>query len=217
MLHVLTIGQSPRSDLEEEIRAAVPGVAVRLRGALDGLTREALRGLAPRDDRDTLVTLLPTGEAIHVSKAEVSRRLAAALTGIGRPVLVACTGRFPGLEAEGVVLPVDAVNEAVRERLPGGRLGLFVPLPEQAEALAAERRRGGLVVETVVLRPGAGAAEADRAAREMAAWRPDLAVLDCISHRRRHEEAVRAALPCPVLLSIAVAARAAAGLLPRPR
>ncbi|MFN7633602.1 MAG: AroM family protein, partial [Acetobacteraceae bacterium] len=38
-LRVLVIGQSPRPDIEAEITAAVPGVAILLQGALDGWSR----------------------------------------------------------------------------------------------------------------------------------------------------------------------------------
>jgi hypothetical protein len=47
----------------------------------------------------------------------------------------------------------------------------------------------------------------------MAGFRPDLVLLDCISYSRRDKAVVGRALSCPVLLSVAVAARTAAGLL----
>ena len=48
----------------------------------------------------------------------------------------------------------------------------------------------------------------------MAQQKPDLVLLDCISYTRADKAAAVAAMGCPVLLSVAVAARAAACLLP---
>ena len=50
--------------------------------------------------------------------------------------------------------------------------------------------------------------------RTMAAEQPDLVLVDCISYTRADKAAAVAAMACPVLLSVAVAARAAASLLP---
>ena len=94
--------------------------------------------------------------------------------------------------------------------LPRGRLGLVVPLPEQIPALSAARQRPGLEVATVAHRPFTDPAPAVAA---LAAFRPELILLDCISYARA-DKAAFAALGCPVLLAVSVAARATAALLP---
>jgi protein AroM len=214
-LHVLTIGQSPRPDLEAEIAAAVPGLRLSLAGALDGLTRAELAALTPRDDADTLFTLLPSGEGIAVSKLAVTQRLRARLVGIRGPLLLACTGGFAGLpDRADLVQPSAVLNALAQALLPRGRLGLAVPFPEQVEALSAARARPGLAVTAVALRPGADAASRAAAAQRLAAAAPDLVLLDCIAYSRADKAAFVAALGCPVLLAVAVAARAAASLLP---
>jgi protein AroM len=214
-LRVITIGQSPRPDLEAEIARAVPGLRVRLEGALDGLSRAEIDGLRPRNDADTLFTMLPSGEGVAVSKAAVTERLRARLAAIDVPVLLACTGAFAGLpERVDLVQPSSVLNALAEAMLPNGRLGLAVPFAEQIATLGAKRRRPGLEVSAVALRPGSDEAARRAAAEELAATKPDLVLLDCISYSRADKAAFAAVLPCPVLLSIAVAARAAASLLP---
>ena len=214
MLQILIIGQAPRLDLEAELCATVPGLRYRMDGALDGLTRAAIAGLAPRDDADTLFTILPSGESVTISKAAVTRRMLAKITEVHGPTLLACTGRFKGLpERTDLVQPSAVLNALAEALLPRGRLGLFVPLPEQVASLAAERARGGLDVFAVALRPQGDDAARAAAARLMADHAPDLVLLDCISYTRRDKAVVAASLHCPVLLSVAVAARAAACLL----
>lgn len=214
-LPVFVIGQAPREDLAAEIAAAVPGLGIAMRGALDGLSRAAIGALAPRDGADTLFTVLPSGESVHVSKAEVTRRLRVMLAETTGTVLLACTGAFAGLpERPGLVQPSAVLNGLAEALLPRGRLGLFVPLAEQAASLRAARARDGLTLAVVALRPHADEATREAAVREMAQAAPDLVLLDCISYTRRDKAAAEAVLPCPVLLSVAVAARAAASLLP---
>ena len=112
--------------------------------------------------------------------------------------------------------PSAVLNGMAEALLPRGRLGLFVPLPEQAAALGASRAREGLSICVLALRPHADAATRAAAMAQMAAEKPDLVLLDCISYTREDKAAAMAAMPCPVLLSVAVAARAAASLLPEP-
>ena len=212
-LPVLVIGQSPRPDLEAEIAAAAPGLRIALRGALDGLSRAAVAALRPRDGADTLFTLLPSGEGVAVSKAAVGARLASMLP--EGPALLACTGAFPGLPARpGLVFPSGVLNALAGALLPCGRLGLCVPLPEQAEALGAARARAGIEVAAVPLRPGADDAARDEAGARLAMLAPDLVLLDCISYTRADKARLARHVGCPVLLSVAVAARAAACLMP---
>jgi protein AroM len=214
-LRVLTIGQSPRPDLEAEIAAAVPGLRIHLQGALDGLAPEEVRALSPRDGADTLFSVLPSGEGITVSKAAVTARLRARLADITGPVLLACTGAFASLpERVDLVQPSAVLNALAEGLLPQGRLGIAVPLAEQIPTLAGKRQRPGLSVSAVALRPGSDDATRRAAAEALAASRPDLVLLDCIAYSRADKAAFAAILPCPVLLSVAVAARAAASLLP---
>lgn len=74
--------------------------------------------------------------------------------------------------------------------------------------------REGLTLAVIPLRPHADDAARTAAVREMATEAPDLVLLDCISYTRRDKAVAVAGLSCPVLLSVTVAARAAASLLP---
>ncbi len=214
-LLVFVIGQSPRPDVEAQIAAAAPGVTVSLEGALDGMSREQIATeAAPRDDADTLFTVLPTGETTTISKAVVTDRLATRLRD-GVPALLCCTGAFKGLPQRATIVQPSAVlNGLTASLLPAGILGLFVPLPEQVETLGEMRARPGLLPVAVPLRPLSDAAAIDAAARHMAARKPDLVILDCMSYTRADKARIAAILDCPILLPIAVAARVAASLLP---
>jgi protein AroM len=212
-LRVLVIGQAPRPDIEAEIAAAMPGVALRLEGALDGWTRAQIGGIAPDHDADALFSILPAGERVLLSKRAVARRFAEMLAVPG-PTLIACTGFFDGVpERPDVVFPSAVLNGLADGLLRRGRLGIFVPIREQEEVLSAARARPGVEVVAVTLQPASDDAARRAAAARMAALSPDLVILDCFSYTRAEKRAAEAAMQCPVLLSVAVAARAAASLL----
>ena len=213
-LRVLIIGQSPRPEIEAQIAAAVPGLSMTIEGALDHMSREELaRDAAPRSDADTLFTVLPDGDTTTISKEVVTASLAKKLQG-GGPTLLCCTGAFKDLpQRADLVQPSAVLNALAQALLPQGRLGVFVPLPEQMETLAAKRSRPGLEITVLPLRPLSGADDVAAAARTMAASKPDLVLLDCMSYTRADKAVMGEILECPILLSIAVAARTAANLM----
>lgn len=214
-LRVLVIGQSPRPDVEAEITAAVPGLPIALQGGLDGWTREQIATIPPEYDADALFSILPSGEKVVISKKAVTKRFGELLRDARGPTLIACTGAFEGLpERADLVFPSAVLNGLAESLLRRGRLGIFIPLAKQAETLAKERARPGVEVVSVVLQPGSGDAARRDAAARMATLQPDLVILDCFSYTRADKRAADAALSCPVLLSAAVVARAAASVLP---
>jgi protein AroM len=218
-LGVVVVGQSPRPEIIAQMRPLLGDeVQIDLRGALDGLSRTAVAALAPTCGADTLFTRLPpAGENIKLSKHAVEGRAKAV---IGRMAadgtaitMLCCTGEFPMLTTGSAVLPSAILSGLVDGLLPRGRLGIFIPLPEQAETLSAKWRRPGLEVVAEPLTPGSDAPVIDAAARRLAARAPDLAVMDCMSYDSAMKDRVRQTVHAPVILAIAAAARIAAELL----
>ncbi|OYX77599.1 MAG: AroM protein, partial [Bradyrhizobium sp. 35-63-5] len=131
---VVVIGQSPRPSIAAEIASVLaPGMEIDLRGALDGMTRAEIDAIPPRDGSDALFTLLPNGDGVRLSKHVVEERAAAQIRrfaeeGVG-VTLLACTGKFPNIETDGlVILPSAVLHNLVEAVLPKGRLGVFSPL-----------------------------------------------------------------------------------------
>ena len=99
-LGALVIGQSPRREVEEEIRMVIgEGFELDLRGALDGLTKSEICELTPESDQDAMFTRLPDGSGVKISKKAVTRygtnQLADLLDSGADYVMVLCTGEFP--------------------------------------------------------------------------------------------------------------------------
>jgi protein AroM len=210
---VVVVGQSPRPSMQAEISAVLsPGTTIELRGALDGMSRAEIDAIPPIDGADALFTLLPNGDNVRISKKAVEGRANAQLARFRQEgidvAMLACTGKFPNLATEGlVILPSAILHRLVEAVLPKGRLGVFSPLPEQTALIARKWQRDGVEVVGVTLQPGSDDAAVDAAARAMASLQPDLVVLDCMSYTSANKARVRTSYAGPVILSIAAAAR----------
>jgi protein AroM len=216
---VVVIGQRPRPSVENEIAAVVSaGLTIDLRGALDGMTRAEIDAIPPVDGHDALFTLLPNGDGVTLSKQAVEARAATQIENFVREgvkvTLLACTGKFPRLAPDGlVILPSAVLHNMVEAVLPKGRLGVFSPLPEQTALIDRKWQRPNIEVVGVTMRPGSDAASIDEASRKMAALSPDLVVMDCMGYTRADKARLRLAYDGPVILAIAAAARVVEELL----
>jgi protein AroM len=210
---VVVIGQSPRPSIVNEIAAVLsPGLQIDLRGALDGMTRAEIDAIPPSDGQDALFTLLPNGDSVTISKKAVEARAAVQIEKFAREgvkvAMLACTGKFPNLAPEGlVILPSAVLHNVVAAVLPRGRLGIFSPLPEQTALIASKWERANVEVVGVTMRPGSDAEAIDEAARKMLARSPDLVVMDCMSYTSADKKRVRLSYDGPIILAIAAAAR----------
>ncbi|MBI3517153.1 MAG: AroM family protein [Proteobacteria bacterium] len=218
-LGVVVIGQAPRPEIEAELRLVLgDALPIELVGALDGLARAEIDRLTPRGSDDTLFTKLPNGDGVVISKAAVARHAQARLDRLadqGTDVtLMCCTGAFPGLTARvPVVFPSAVLTSLAAALLPRGRLGVFTPLPEQADQVRHKwvDQPWQIVVEPLL--PIHGPAELTAAAERMAARRPDLVILDCMSYTTAMKHTVRRITGARTLLGLSCAARAVQELL----
>jgi protein AroM len=123
-------------------------------------------------------------------------------------LVYACTGDFPPLAGdEGVVFPSRVLNGLATGLLPRGRLGILIPLAEQAGKLTSKWARPGLEIVAEALAPSAGAQEAEAAARRLADHKPDLVAMDCMSYTPVTKEWVKGPLGVPALLAITATGR----------
>jgi protein AroM len=216
---VVVIGQSPRPSVVNEIAAVLsPGLEIDLRGALDGMTRAEIDAISPSDGHDALFTLLPNGDGVTISKRAVETRAAVQIEKFAsegvRVAMLACTGKFPNLAPDGlVILPSAVLHNIVEAVLPRGRLGVFSPLPEQTALIARKWERTNVEVVGVTMRPGSDAEAVDEAARKMSALSPDLVVMDCMSYTSADKARVRLTYSGSIILAIAATVRIVEELL----
>ncbi|UKA62288.1 AroM family protein [Arthrobacter sp. FW306-04-A] len=221
-LGVITIGQTPRTDLTPELADLLPGVCIAERGALDGLSTSEIAELAPVPGDHVMTTRLRDGTAAVIGQEALMRRVQSAildLEGEADVLLLACTGTFPEFVHDKPLIEPDHVLAHVLAAVASRsrRVGIICPLAEQEEDAKAKYR--ALLPETVALSTAAATpystdvAPLSVAAEQLRADGAEIIVLDCIGYTARMRSEVIKASGLQVLLARSVAARVAAELL----
>lgn len=201
---VLTIGQSPRTDVTPSIEAILENsVSIVESGGLDSLTNETVHSVEPDKFDTTYISRMRDGKSVKIGKSKLLPLLQAELSALEETVdivLMLCTGDFPTLRAnKPIVYPDKVLNHIVSALLPSGSLGLIIPLEEQRETLVSKWQQEELKIVTEVASPyeESDIAGAARALQKQGA---DLIVLDCMGYNEQHKSEAVKGSGLPVLL-----------------
>ena len=139
---MLTIGQTPRRDITDDLRQLLPEtIVLREYGALDDLSRAEAEALCGYDGKGELLVTRLAGERemIRLSADKVFARLQDCITraeaeGV-QLHLMACTGNFPNyIHQKPILYPGVCQREAALQL--GGPVGVLIPNPAQREQIA---------------------------------------------------------------------------------
>jgi protein AroM len=213
----ITIGQSPRPDILDEMRpwweSSGAALDVVERGALDGLSPSQVERLVPRAEDTPLVSRLQDGTEVTLGSGWIHHRVQEIVSEAGEEdfdfLVLLCTGRFPGLRSKQLVVkagPVlDRGLEAFREAAPA--LGVLVP-HEKQEGVFLEN---GCRVSHVSPYAEDGRDGWDEAARKLRG--SDLIALHCMGYTESMRARMAEATGKPVVLARRVLAAAVAQII----
>jgi protein AroM len=223
VIGLVTIGQSPRADVVPEMVSRLADriqdrVELVERGALDGLNAAGVAALAPGPGDTVLVSTLRDGSEVSLAEDRVLPMLQGAVDHVlergASVVAVLCTGVDGALRCPRPLLsPGPLTRDLVAAAAPGSRLGVIVPDPEQVPGARSDWLEVSAAVQVVAASPYGPAAAVERAARQLASWRPDLVVLDCLGFDERLQHLAARAAGVPVLLPRSVLAGAMAAFI----
>ncbi|MGN7385477.1 AroM family protein [Sporosarcina sp. SAFN-015] len=201
---VLTIGQSPRTDVTPSIEAILENsVSIVESGGLDSLTNETVHSVEPDKFDTTYISRMRDGKSVKIGKSKLLPLLQAELSALEETVdivLMLCTGDFPTLQTKKpIVYPDKVLNHIVSALLPSGSLGLIIPLEEQRETLISKWQQEELKIFTEVASPYEESDIAG-AARALQMQGVDLIVLDCMGYNEQHKSEAVKGSGLPVLL-----------------
>ncbi|MEM1930821.1 MAG: AroM family protein [Sulfolobales archaeon] len=214
---LVTIGQSPRSDVVPEVVRALGDLDVEVVecGALDGLSREEIAALAPKEGEYLLVTRLKDGTEVKVSREKIIERMRNCLDRLEQHVDVVgllCTGEFPELKSRKVLIELSDLLLKVVESLRVSKLGVVIPNPAQLELTMKKWSSVAPEIRVVSASPYTSTIEdIVRATAELVDC--DLIVLDCIGFTTEIKKAVARATGKPVILPRTLIARVMRELL----
>ncbi len=186
MLGLVTIGQTPRPDFEEAFRENVPGVEIRIVGALDGVPADEIAALSAEPGDFPLHMLLADGSTCDIQQETlaplVEQRMRDLVADGASAVGLLCTGRFHSFECGVPVLMPGKLLPAVAGAIaPSRRIGVVTPIESQVEPMRELWEADGFSVTVAVSSPYHEGENAVAAA-VMAEAAPELVVLDCMGH-----------------------------------
>jgi protein AroM len=214
---LLTIGQSPRADLADPIRLALPAaLAIRQVGLLDGLsTAQVARRFSPRAGAMPLVTLMNDGSVVSISSDLAEEALQQAIDRLEQEgtdaIVMLCTGSFERLSSgkAWLIQPDRIVPALVAGLVRGRRVGILVPDEGQIDFGPSKWPTLDVPPLYAAASPygdiAPGLEEAGRALKGAGA---EAIVLDCMAFGARHRAIVARATGLPVLVSSHVVAAA---------
>ncbi len=216
ILGVVTIGQTPRPDLEAAFQRHAPAAAIRVAGALDGLSPADISRLATPGSYPLLVRKSDGGTARIplTTLAPLVEERALRLAEEGAAVIVvACAGAFPEIRCGvPVLLPGKLLPGVVRAITTSGRIGVVTPLADQVPAAREKWTGDGFDVEVAWASPYVHE-EMVAAADAMRNPALEVVVLDCMGHGDEYRRSFALRCGRPVLLAQSVVARVAGELI----
>ena len=217
---IITIGQSPRTDVVPEMTAFFgEGIEVLERGALDGLTLEQVREYAPDAGMVHLCTCMRDGSEVVVAKEKLLPKIQEAIEDLNREqvtlILLLCVGEFPQFRSTCLVVEPQKIVDHCIESLIGAshRLGIVIPIAEQEDWVRDTFSKLTTSITVTVASPYAGPNDLLTAAETLKKGACDLIVMYCMGFNRQLTRPIREITAKPVIVSSAIVARTIGELL----
>lgn len=217
-LGLLSMGETPRTDILPVMKREMPDVELVEYGILDGLDAEARRALEPLPGDFPLVSRLRDGSQCSLGKKQAAALLEQGLQALHaqgvRTVVLLCTCRFSLNVPEGMLVLeagriIDSAVDAVARE--GGTVGLLAPLAEQGRELTEHYSSLPCRFVTAAASPYEDVRKAEAAAAALKG--ADVVLLHCMGYTAPYREAVRRVCHCPVIQANSLVARFAAELV----
>ena len=217
---IITIGQSPRTDVVPEMTVFFgEGVEVLERGALDGLSLEQVRSYAPQAGMVHLCTRMRDGHEVVVAKEKLLPKIQEAVDDLNREqvtlILLLCVGEFPQFRSACLVVEPQKIVDHCIEGLIGAshRLGIVIPIAEQEDWVRDTFSSLTDSITVAVASPYAGLNDLPAAAEILNEAVCDLIVMYCMGFNRQLTRPIRDITAKPVIVSSAIVARTIGELL----
>ncbi|PUA34005.1 MAG: hypothetical protein B7O98_00910 [Zestosphaera tikiterensis] len=198
----VTIGQSPRVDVFNDIKHLLPkDIEIIEKGALDNYTEEEInKKLKPRKNETTYITKLKNGKEVKISKNKVVKLVKVKLDELVKEgvdlIVIICSGEFPEYDVEVPVIYPDKLLKGVVSTLHvKGVLGVLIPGEEQIPYMRKRWLKIHPEVEVRAISPYRSSLEDFvKVGRELSSKGVKFVVMDCIGYTLKQKEALKEGL-----------------------
>ncbi|WP_040984145.1 AroM family protein [Oceanobacillus jeddahense] len=156
---VITIGESPRTDLIPEIkRFFSSNITFVERGVLDNLSNIELAEISPKNGQTTLISRKNNGTPVEMAKEKIIPMIQSIIDDLHHKVdliILACTGVFPTFSSNIPIIYPDHLLNYVSQGIfkVKENIGVIVPLPEQINSIKAKWATAGFQAITATCSP----------------------------------------------------------------
>ena len=214
---IITLGQTPRPDLEKVFRRHLPDTNFLIRGGLDEVQTAEIDALAAAGGEYPLFVILRDGTVREISlyrlKPFLDRRAREVAAEGAAVSALMCAGNFPDLDSPvPMIYPSRVLTAVARGICRGKRIGVVTPNDGQVAAATAHWREKGFHPAVTVASPLDPAA-LSRAAEALADPGLELIVLDCMGFSPEAARRMRTLCGRPVLCPQGLVPRVMAEML----
>ena len=209
---LLTIGQSPRPDMTEDL---IPIFKDKLHyieaGALDGLTLKEVLEMKPEENEHYLVTRMQDGTVVTAASRHLYDRMQQKVTFLeesgASAILVLCTEAFQPFRCSiPVIYPNDVLKSLIPSKASTGHIGIILPEAGQMEDFAVFWKPVVPHVTAAHGSPYLNDGSLENAAKYLASTSVDLIVLDCMGYTAKMQKQTAEISGKPVFLAKTLAA-----------
>ena len=215
---LLTIGQSPRTDVTREFKillSDLEDLEFVEAGALDDFTLDEIsRKLSPEPGHTVYVSRLRDGTQVMISREKIIplvKEKIRKLEELGADLIVLlCSGEFPRFESRvPVIYPRELLVSCVRGISATRPIAVVIPLREQEEYAKKKwiEIMGNDNFLVVSLSPYASSLDDfERLAEKLSLEKPSLVIMDCIGYTLKQKKVLREKLGAPVVTTRGITA-----------
>ena len=211
IIGIVTIGVSPRKDIEDELNAVInKDIDYVHIGALDNINEEELIELSPLNKSDSLVTIYKNDIEVKVSHEKTTKILYEKINSISKKsdiIVMACTGYenlknyptpilFPGTITENLISYYSNKNNF--------KLGVIQPTSDQIEKEEIKWQSRNIKAEVHATSPYIDITKNPdwgKIIESFKAFDPDIVYLNCMGMKTEHKNLIQKTLNKPVLLA----------------
>lgn len=205
---VITIGQSPRTDMIPVIKHFFQEGTVFLeKGVLDDKSDEQIAALAPADDETTLISRMRDGGHAVMAKEKILPIIQELINDLHIQevdlIILACTGKFPAFQSDiPIIYPDYLLNKVVKGIFQAGQLGVIIPLPEQKESIMEKWQTENLIAIPAACSPYTFEKEKlIEATKQLNDTNAKAIILDCMGYTNEMKQIAQAHTKKPVILA----------------
>ena len=210
----ITIGQSPRVDVTEDINSILnPNIKIVECGALDDFTYEEInQKFAPDKDCRVLVSRMRDGKSVTLSEQKILPLVQSCINKLQnekcKAILMLCTNSFPEFNHQIPLLePSKVLNNIVYDLVGNGRIGNIVPSKDQIEKNNKVWTALGITPITVAASPYETESNLEKVATLFKDKDVNLIYLNCLGYSVEMKNMVKRITNKPVILPRTIIAR----------